>query len=98
MYVMNMSKKPEYYLHLVEFAYNNNYLTSNKMSPIEVLYGCKCTTPNSWDESTNMAMLGPNILKEMVDIVLTVEQNLKQAHDRQKIYAYLKRTPREFQV
>ena len=27
MYVMNMPKKLEDYLHLVEFAYNNNYQT-----------------------------------------------------------------------
>ena len=79
---LSCPKKLEDYMHLVEFAYNNNCQNSNKMSPIEVLYGWKCTTPNSWDESTNMVMIGPNILKEMVDIVLTVEQNLKQAHDR----------------
>ena len=44
MYVMNNPTKWEHYLHLVEFAYNNGYQTSAKMSPFEVLYGRKCRT------------------------------------------------------
>ena len=42
MYVMNQPGKWEYYIHLVEFAYNNNYQASIKMSPFEVLYGRQC--------------------------------------------------------
>jgi transposase InsO family protein len=41
MYVMEKPSKWEYYLHLVEFAYNNGYQTSLKMSPFEALYGKK---------------------------------------------------------
>jgi transposase InsO family protein len=32
-------------LPYVEFSYNNGYQESLKMSPFEVLYGCKCRTP-----------------------------------------------------
>jgi hypothetical protein len=39
MYVMDKPSKWEDYLHLVEFAYNNGYQTSLKMSPFEALYG-----------------------------------------------------------
>ena len=39
MYVMNHHTKWEDYLHLVEFAYNNGYQASAKMSPFKVLYG-----------------------------------------------------------
>jgi transposase InsO family protein len=38
MYVMETPYKWEDYLHLVEFAYNNEYQASLKMSPFEALY------------------------------------------------------------
>jgi hypothetical protein len=41
MYVMDKPSKWEDYLHLVEFAYNNGYQASLKMSPFEALYGRK---------------------------------------------------------
>jgi hypothetical protein len=39
MYVMDKPSKWEDYLHLVEFAYNNGYQASLKMSPFEALDG-----------------------------------------------------------
>jgi len=49
MYVMNQPWKWEEYLHLVEFSYNNNYQTSSKLSPFEILYGrkCNCNAPKT---------------------------------------------------
>jgi hypothetical protein len=41
MYVMDKPSRWEDYLHLVEFAYNNGYQASLKMSPFEALYGRK---------------------------------------------------------
>ena len=41
MYVMDYPSKWEYYLHLVEFSYNNGYHSSLKMSPFESMYGMK---------------------------------------------------------
>jgi hypothetical protein len=38
MYEMDKPSKWEYYLHLVEFSYNNGYQTSLKMIPFEALY------------------------------------------------------------
>ena len=49
MYVMERPTKWGYYLHLVEFTYNNGYQVSYKMSPFDILYGRKFTTPISWD-------------------------------------------------
>ena len=43
-------------------------------------------------------VLGPELLKEMEEIVKQVQGNLKVAQDRQKSQADLKRTPTEFQV
>jgi hypothetical protein len=44
MYVMDKPSKWDDYLHLVEFAYNNGYQASLKMSPFEELYGRRCNT------------------------------------------------------
>jgi hypothetical protein len=49
MYVRTKPNKWEDYIHLVEFVYNNGYQTLEKLSPFEVLYGRKCTTPIRWD-------------------------------------------------
>jgi hypothetical protein len=79
MYVMDKPSKWEYYLHLVEFAYNNGYQASLRMSPFEALYGRKCDTPVSWDNPTDRVVLGPELLKDMEDQVVKIKQNLKAA-------------------
>ena len=86
MYFMNNPTKWEYYLHLIEFAYNNIYQTSTKMSPFEVLYGQKCITPVTWDNPVDRLMLGPYLLMELEQMVTKVQVCLKEAKDRQKIY------------
>jgi len=45
MYVMHRQRKWEEYLPMVEFAYNNGYQESLRMSPFEALYGPSCNTP-----------------------------------------------------
>ena len=65
MYVMNQPKKWEEYLHLVEFAYNNHFQASAKLSPFEILYGRKCNTLISWTSHVDRIMLGPEMLKDM---------------------------------
>ena len=47
MYVKDHPGKWEDYLHLVEFAYNNNYQASARFSPFKIFYGRKCNTPIS---------------------------------------------------
>ena len=69
MYVRDHPKKWEEYLHLVEFAYNNHYRDSTKLSPFEILYGRKCNTPISWTNPVGRLMLGPHLLKYMELIV-----------------------------
>jgi hypothetical protein len=67
MYVMDKPSKWEYYLKLVEFAYNNGYEASLRMSPLEALYGRKCNPPMSWDDPVDRVVLGPELLKDMED-------------------------------
>jgi hypothetical protein len=65
MYVMNKPSKWEDYLHLVEFAYNNGYHASLKMSPFEALYCRKCNTLVSWENPTKSVVVGSEFLREM---------------------------------
>ena len=69
MYVMNNPTKWEDYLHLAEFAYNNGYQASAKMSPFKVLYGWKCRTPVTWDSPVDQLMLGPDLLLDLEQLV-----------------------------
>ena len=63
MYVMKQPSKWEYLLHLVQFAYNNGYQESLKMSPFEALYGRKCKIPLSWGNPEDRLALGPEMLE-----------------------------------
>jgi hypothetical protein len=98
MYVRTKPSKWEDYLHLVEFSYNNGYQTLAKLSPFEILYHRKCMTPISWDNPVDRLMVGPEMLQEMEGMVRKVQQNLKEAQDRQKSYADQKIRHLEFQV
>ena len=73
MYVMDKPTKWEYYLHLVEFAYNNGQQASLGISPYEALYGRRCRTP------VNRVVLRPELLKEMEQEVVKIRKNLKAA-------------------
>ena len=64
MHLMHQPKKWEDYLPLVEFAYNNGYQESLKMSPFEGLYGRQCTIPIRWNNLVDRITLGKYMLKE----------------------------------
>ena len=72
MYVMDKPTKWEYYLHLVEFAYNNGQQASLGMSLYEALYGRRCRTPVTWGNPVNRIVLGPELLKEMEQEVVKI--------------------------
>ena len=98
MYVMNNLMKWEYYVHLTEFAYNNGYQASAKMSPFEVFYRRKCRTPITQDSLVDQLMLGQNLLMELEHFVTKVQVNLKEAQDHQKSYANQKINDKDFQI
>eukprot|EP00253_Pinus_taeda_P030577 PITA_30577 len=76
--VMQQPTRWEDYLHLVEFAYNNGYHTSTQMSPFEVMDGRKCRTPTSWGGPEDKLSLGPEMLKEMEDMVKRAKRSTLQ--------------------
>ena len=98
MYVMNWPNMWKYYMHLIEFAYNNGYQASLRISPFEVIYGSKCRFHISWSNLEDILVLGPNLLKDMQHIVQNAKKNLKLAQDRQKSYVDMKIFHKEFKV
>jgi len=65
MYVIQQPNKWEYYLHLVEFSYNNSYHESTKMNPFEMLNGRKCKTTTNKGKPKDKLLLGFDMLAEM---------------------------------
>eukprot|EP00253_Pinus_taeda_P033850 PITA_33850 len=58
----------------------------------------KCRTPSSWSGPEDRLMLGPEMLKEMEELVKRVCSNLKVAQDRKKNFVDWKRRFKEYQV
>ncbi|KAH9311968.1 hypothetical protein KI387_027003, partial [Taxus chinensis] len=98
MYYMDQQYKWEEYLPLVEFAYNNTYHASLKMTPFEELYERKCRTPVSWDSIEDREVIGPEILTEMEQQVKLIRECLEEVADRQQSYTDLKRVDRKFKL
>jgi accessory colonization factor AcfC len=63
----------EDYLPLVEFAYNNGYQDSLKMSPFEALYCRKCNILVSWNNPVDVITIGANMIKEMEQQVIQIK-------------------------
>eukprot|EP00253_Pinus_taeda_P023775 PITA_23775 len=98
MYVMHQQWKWEEYLLLVEFAYNNGYHESLRMSPFEALCGQSCNTPISLSDSVNRVLIEPDMLADMEHEMQVIKNNLKAAHDRKTIYSDRNMLFKEFQV
>ncbi|KAI5313190.1 hypothetical protein L3X38_042364 [Prunus dulcis] len=83
---------------LMEFAYNNSYQASIRMSPFDALYGKQRRTPFYWNE------VGENRLEVSEDVeqikkqVRIIREQLKAAQDRQKNYADVRRKDLQFEV
>ncbi|GKA48939.1 putative reverse transcriptase domain-containing protein [Tanacetum coccineum] len=73
------------HLPLVEFSYNNSYYT--KCAPFEALYGRKCRTTIAWAEVGETQLIGPEFVQETTDKIVQINERLKVARDRQKIFA-----------
>lgn len=56
------------------------------MTLFESLYGHKCRTPINWDRVEDKVLVGPNILKEMEEQMVSIKAKLKEVADRQKSY------------
>ncbi|GJS84811.1 putative reverse transcriptase domain-containing protein [Tanacetum coccineum] len=77
----------ERHLPLIEFSYNNSYLTSIKAAPFEALYGRKCRSPVYWAEIGDAQLTGPELIHETTEKIVQIKQRIQDARDRQKSYA-----------
>ena len=66
-YALDFEGKWDVHLPLVEFAYNNSYQTTIRMPPYEALYGRKCRSPLHWDEAGEKAIVGLELIYEVVE-------------------------------
>ncbi|KAK8600587.1 hypothetical protein V6N12_050440 [Hibiscus sabdariffa] len=96
--VIDFGKNWEKSLPLVEFAYNNSYQDSIQMVPYEALYGSRYRTPLCLSKLGENKVLGPQLLRETKAKVQVINGRLKQAFDRQKAYANLKRRDIQYEV
>nr|GEY86781.1 reverse transcriptase domain-containing protein [Tanacetum cinerariifolium] len=86
------------HLPLMEFFYNNNYHTSIKVAPFEVLYGRKCRSHVCWAEVRDAQLTGLEIIHETMEKIIQIKKHIQAACYRQKSYADRIRKPLEFQA
>ncbi|KAK8535568.1 hypothetical protein V6N12_057084 [Hibiscus sabdariffa] len=96
--VIDFGKNWEKSLPLVEFAYNNSYQASIQMAPFEALYVRRCRTTLCWSKHGENKVLGPQMLRDTEEKVQIIHGRLKQAFDKQKAYADLKRRDIQYEV
>ena len=98
MHVMDNQTHWDKYLPLVEFAYNNNFHSSIRMSSYQDLYGRPCKTPLSWEWLEDRVTVGPKLIQEMEEQVIHIRQRLKEAHNGHKSYVDAHRNDRRYKV
>eukprot|EP00253_Pinus_taeda_P023404 PITA_23404 len=87
LYMMHQQQNWEEYLSLVEFAYNNGYQESLKMSLFEALCGWSCSTPISCIDPMNRVLVEPYMLADMEQEMRVIKKNLNATEDRKKSHA-----------
>ena len=95
---MDLKGNRDYYLPLVEFAYNNNLQASIGMAPFEALYGRRCRSPVCWDDVGEKKLLRPKLVQLTIEKVSLIKEILKAAQSRQKRYVDNRRRDLEFEV
>ncbi|GKA06774.1 putative reverse transcriptase domain-containing protein [Tanacetum coccineum] len=96
--VMDFGGSWDVHLPLVEFSYNNSYLSSVRCAPFEALYARKCRSPIMWAEVGEGQLIGPELVQETTEKISQIKDRLKAARDRQKSYADKRMKPLEFSV
>ena len=83
---------------LAEFAYNNSYQASVRMTPYEALYERPCRSPLCWTEVEESSITGPDLIRDTSEKVSLIRHRLLTAQSRQKSYANVRCRPLEFEV
>lgn len=78
-YVMDFDESWDQVLPLVEFAYNNSYHASIRMSPFVALCNMKCRSPLNWEEVGEMRLIRPEWVRQTIEIVKIIRERMKIA-------------------
>ena len=95
---LDLKGKWDDYLPLVEFAYNNRFQASIRMTPFEALYGRKFRSPICWNDVGERKLLRPELVQLTVEKITLIKERLKATQSRQKSYADNRRRDLEFEV
>ena len=95
-YAIDFASSWERHLPLVEFACNNSYHSSIGTALFEALYRHPCRSPLCWVEVRDGKLLGPKMVRETNENIVTVREKMKAAQDRHKSYADQHRKDKEF--
>lgn len=85
------------YLPLIEFTYNNSFHSSIEMAPFEALYGRRCWMPLCWYESSESAVVGPEIVQQTTEKIKMIQEKMRISQSHQKSYHDKRRKALEFQ-
>nr|GEV79775.1 putative reverse transcriptase domain-containing protein [Tanacetum cinerariifolium] len=66
--------------------------------PEGTLYGRKCRSPVCWSEVGDAQLTGPEMIREMIEMIVQIKNWLLAARSRQKSYAGVRRKPLELEV
>ncbi|XP_060190412.1 uncharacterized protein LOC132619568 [Lycium barbarum] len=58
-----------------------------QIASFEALYGHRCRSPVGWFEPSEAQLLGPDLVQQALEKVVTIRERLKTAQSRQKFYA-----------
>ena len=62
--VLDLKGSWEEHLPLVEFAYNNSYQASIKITPYEAFYGRPCRSLICWTEVGESSITSPDLIRD----------------------------------
>ncbi|GKE34690.1 hypothetical protein Tco_1454012, partial [Tanacetum coccineum] len=100
--IMDEAHKSKYFIHpgadKMYYDLRDSYHSCVRCAPFEALYGRKCHSPIMWAEVGEGQLIGPELVQETTKKISQINDRLKAAPDRQKIYADKRRKPLEFSV
>ena len=80
-----------------EFYYKTTHHMSIRMSPFKALYGYEAPTFSNLLPQESRVPSAQEFVQQSTDILKTLNENIQQAQNQQKIYADHRRTERTFE-
>lgn len=85
-YEINSTGNWDDYLLLIDFAYNNSYPSTIKMTRCKALYERRCISPTSWFEVGEATLIGPDSVEEAMNNAQLITESFRTAHSHHKSY------------